>query len=209
MKSVLSKLLCVQAELKAPKNQFNSFGKYKYRSFEDILEAVKPLLKNQGLVLTISDEMKLVGERYYIQSTSTLTCIETGECIVNTAMAREPETKKGADDSQITGATSSYCRKYLLNGLLLIDDNKDADHTNDHGKQEQAKPAAKTASNQAAKPAGIDLDDAVDLLNQQTDVQALQATFAKLWKAATDGQKEPLKATYDRIKAALEEPTTA
>jgi|SRR5690625_1116906 len=202
MKSVLSKLLCVQAELKAPKNQFNSFGKYKYRSFEDILEAVKPLLKNQGLVLTISDEMKLVGERYYIQSTSTLTCIETGECIVNTAMAREPETKKGADDSQITGATSSYCRKYLLNGLLLIDDNKDADHHDNRAENG-------TKAKQEQKPAGVDLDDAVDLLNQQTDMKALQATFAKLWKAATDKQKEPIKATYDRIKAALEEAATA
>ena len=113
----------IQKELKAPKNQFNAFGKYKYRSCEDILEAVKPLLNNATLV--INDEMVVIGERYYIKATATLT--EADKSISATAYAREPEEKKGMDSAQITGATSSYARKYALNGLFLIDDTKDAD----------------------------------------------------------------------------------
>ncbi len=113
----------IQKELKAPKNQFNAFGKYKYRSCEDILEAVKPLLNNATLV--INDEMVVIGERYYIKATATLT--EEDKSISATAYAREPEEKKGMDSAQITGATSSYARKYALNGLFLIDDTKDAD----------------------------------------------------------------------------------
>lgn len=203
--SLTHRLAAIQKELNAPKGQFNKFGGYHYRSCEDILMAVKPLLGD--LALIVSDDIVAVGERVYIKAVATLT--DGKDSVTATAYAREAAEKKGMDAAQVTGSTSSYARKYALNGLLLIDDNKDADHTNDHGKQEQAKPAAKAASKQATKPTGVDLDDAVDLLNQQTDVQALQATFAKLWKAATDGQKEPLKATYDRIKAALEEPTTA
>lgn len=113
----------IQKELKAPKNQYNSFGKYKYRSCEDILEAVKPLLNNATLI--INDEMVVIGERYYIKATATLT--EADKSISATAYAREPEEKKGMDSAQITGATSSYARKYALNGLFLIDDTKDAD----------------------------------------------------------------------------------
>lgn len=113
----------IQKELKAPKNQYNAFGKYKYRSCEDILEAVKPLLNNATLV--INDEMVVIGERYYIKATATLT--EADKSISATAYAREPEEKKGMDSAQITGATSSYARKYALNGLFLIDDTKDAD----------------------------------------------------------------------------------
>lgn len=113
----------IQKELKAPKNQYNAFGKYKYRSCEDILEAVKPLLEDA--ILTINDEMVVIGERYYIKATATLT--EADKSISATAYAREPEEKKGMDSAQITGATSSYARKYALNGLFLIDDTKDAD----------------------------------------------------------------------------------
>ena len=116
----------IQKELKAPKNQYNAFGKYKYRSCEDILEAVKPLLNNATLV--INDEMVVIGERYYIKATATLT--EADKSISATAYAREPEEKKGMDSAQITGATSSYARKYALNGLFLIDDTKDSDATN-------------------------------------------------------------------------------
>ena len=113
----------IQKELKAPKNQYNAFGKYKYRSCEDILEAIKPLLEDA--TLTINDEMVVIGERYYIKATVTLT--EADKSISATAYAREPEEKKGMDSAQITGATSSYARKYDLNGLFLIDDTKDAD----------------------------------------------------------------------------------
>ena len=127
MKEVLKKLLEIQVELKAPKNQYNSFGNYSYRSCEDILEAVKPLCKKYGCVLTLTDTVKQVGDRYYIEATAILFDVETAEMISSTASAREPQTKKGSDESQITGAASSYARKYALNGLFDIDDTKDAD----------------------------------------------------------------------------------
>lgn len=124
------KLMKIQQELKAPKNQRNNFGGYNYRSCEDILEAVKPLLKELKLTLRLNDELSVIGDRYYIKATSILTDIETKEQIINTAYAREEETKKGMDGSQITGASSSYARKYALNGLFLIDDVKDSNTTN-------------------------------------------------------------------------------
>ena len=138
--SLFKKLSNVQKVLKAPKNQFNAFGKYNYRSCEDILEASKPLCIENGLVLTISDIMKQVGSHNYIEATATVIDIESGDKHSVTAFARESETKKGMDDSQITGSTSSYARKYALNGLFCIDDTKDADATNDHGKTQQSKP---------------------------------------------------------------------
>ena len=122
------KLLKIQAELKAPKNQRNNFGGYNYRSCEDIFEAVKPLLAKENLLLRMTDELVQVGERYYIKATAILT--DGNETIENTAYAREEENKKGMDGSQITGASSSYARKYALNGLFLIDDVKDSDTTN-------------------------------------------------------------------------------
>jgi hypothetical protein len=121
----MKKLTEVQRNLKANKSKFNSFGKYRYRSCEDILEAVKPLL--EGMTLVISDEIVLVGDRYYIKSTAVIKDVETGETESSTAYAREPLDKKGMDESQITGTASSYARKYALNGLLCIDDTKDAD----------------------------------------------------------------------------------
>lgn len=124
----------VQEELKAPKNQFNKFGNYAYRSCEDIYNAVKPLLAKYGLYLTVSDELVTVGERYYIKATATLGNVDDLSFIHNVAYAREEETKKGMDGSQITGASSSYARKYALNGLFLIDDVRDSDVTNTHGK---------------------------------------------------------------------------
>lgn len=121
------KLLQVQKALKAPKNQKNKFGGYNYRSCEDILEAVKPLLDKNGLTLTISDAIVEVCGRIYVQATATVRETEGTEIIAVSAYAREPEVKKGMDDSQITGTASSYARKYALNGLFLIDDTKDAD----------------------------------------------------------------------------------
>lgn len=127
MMGVYAKLLEIQQALKAPKGQRNDFGKYNYRSCEDIVEAVKPLLGEQKAVLTISDEIKMIGERYYIFAIAAIVDVETGERVEVTAQAREADSKKGMDPSQVTGATSSYARKYALNGLLAIDDTKDAD----------------------------------------------------------------------------------
>lgn len=124
--SIYAALAAVQSELKAPKGQFNKFGGYNYRSCEDILEAVKPILKAHDLALHLADEPAMVGERYYIKATATLTDF-AGQQISSTAYAREPLDKKGMDDSQITGTASSYARKYALNGLFCIDDTKDAD----------------------------------------------------------------------------------
>lgn len=125
--TIYKKLITVQNELKAPKSQYNSFGKYNYRNQEDILEAVKPLLLKHGLTMFLQDEMEYIGDRYYIKSSVTVIDIETGEQVQNTAMARESLEKKGMDASQITGTASSYARKYALNGMFLIDDTKDAD----------------------------------------------------------------------------------
>ena len=122
------RLLAIQNELKAPKGQYNSFGKYKYRSAEDILEAVKPLAEQHSVLIYCSDDIVMVGNRIYVKATATAEDV-TGRCsaITVTAFAREPDDKKGMDASQITGTASSYARKYALNGLLCIDDAKDAD----------------------------------------------------------------------------------
>lgn len=133
----IEKIVAIQSELKAPKGQYNSFGKYNYRSCEDILEGVKPLLAKHGLVLTIRDGIELIGDRFYVKATATIT--DGKEQLSTDAYARESADKKGMDASQVTGATSSYARKYALNGLLAIDDTKDAD-TMDNSK----KPAQQT-----------------------------------------------------------------
>lgn len=121
---IIKKLLAIQTELKAPKGQYNAFGKYKYRSCEDIVESVKPLAKKMGVLLTISDEMVYIGERYYIKATATLYDTDSGNSINVCGYAREEKSLKGMQESQITGATSSYARKYALNGLFAIDDSK-------------------------------------------------------------------------------------
>lgn len=126
------KIVAIQSMLKAPKGQYNSFGKYNYRSCEDILEGVKPLLSEQELILTIADSIEMIGDRYYVKATATLS--DGTNSISTSAYARESLDKKGMDSSQVTGATSSYARKYALNGLLCIDDTKDAD-TMDNSKK--------------------------------------------------------------------------
>lgn len=131
------RVIALQNELKAPKSRYNSFGKYAYRSCEDIVEAVKPLCEKYGLMLHISDSIELVGARFYIKAQAKLydaSAPQSGEWIGSIGWAREDETKKGMDGSQITGTASSYARKYALNGLLLIDDTKDAD-TDEYAKQ--------------------------------------------------------------------------
>lgn len=128
--SVYVKLQKIQSELKAPKNQKNTFGGYKYRNLEDICEAVKPLLSKYNCSLILSDDVVMVGERTYLKATATLIDSETGEKTSNNGFAREDVAKKGMDLSQLTGACSSYARKYALNGLFCIDDTKDTDATN-------------------------------------------------------------------------------
>ncbi|MBR2159995.1 MAG: ERF family protein [Clostridia bacterium] len=137
--SIKEKLLIIQTKLKAPKGQLNSYGGYSYRSCEDILEMVKPLLKANHCILTISDEIVMVGDRYYIKATATITDVENNDLISNVAYAREEEAKKGMDGAQITGTASSYARKYALNGLFCIDDTKDAD-TDEHFRETGAEP---------------------------------------------------------------------
>lgn len=143
----MKELITIQSELKAPKSQFNKFGGYKYRKAEDILEAVKPLLNKQKCTLTITDDIVMVGNRIYVKATATIKN-EKGECETTTGWAREEETKKGMDGSQITGASSSYARKYALNGLFAIDDNADSDTTNDGQQAAQQQTQTQTQTHQ-------------------------------------------------------------
>jgi hypothetical protein len=144
--SVYAKLREIQLNLIAPKNQYNSFGKYNYRSCEDILEGLKPCLQATQTAVTVNDEIVQIGDRYYVKATATLFDCETCEYVSNTAYAREEESKKGMDASQVTGATSSYARKYALNGLFCIDDVKDADSRDN--RQEEAKQQKKEEQQQ-------------------------------------------------------------
>lgn len=131
----MKKLAEIQSKLKAPKGQYNKFGKYNFRSCEDILEALKPIMAEVGCCLTITDDIVVVGDRMYVKAVATLYDAEDGKVIASTtAFAREEEKKAGMDGSQVTGASSSYARKYALNGMFCIDDAKDSDTTNDHGK---------------------------------------------------------------------------
>ena len=132
--NVYEKLMTVQTKLRAPKGQYNQFGHYSYRSCEDILEALKPLLAEVGAIVNVSDEVKLIGDRFYVEATAMFLDCETGDSVVARASAREDESKKGMDLAQVTGSVSSYARKYALNGLFAIDDNKDSDATNTHNK---------------------------------------------------------------------------
>lgn len=179
-------MLAVQNELKAPKGQYNSFGKYHYRSCEDILEAVKPLLVKQGLLLTISDDIISVGDRVYVKATVT---ISDGEhSITNTALAREEESKKGMDGSQVTGASSSYARKYALNGMFCIDDTKDSDATN---VGQSAKPKAEENPMMDAAMSDIRNAKTLDgLMAVWHDYQSLQSNAA--FKALMTNKKKEL-----------------
>lgn len=150
--SIYEKLLNIQTQLKAPKSQYNKFGNYNYRSCEDILEALKPLMKTTNTTLHLSDEIELISTRFYVVSTATLIDNETSEQITSTAYAREDETKKGMDGSQVTGTASSYARKYALNGLLCLSDTKDSDHY-DNSENENKPKANKTATKEATPPA--------------------------------------------------------
>lgn len=162
--NVYEKLMEVQSKLKAPKGQFNSFGNYKYRSCEDILESLKPLLAEVKAVLNLTDTIELIGERFYVKATAIFIDAEKGEKVEVTALAREDATKKGMDLAQVTGSVSSYARKYALNGLFCIDDTKDSDATNTHGKDEEShQEEPKLSEKQVARAIAIAKSKGIDL----------------------------------------------
>ena len=205
--NIYEKLLKAQVELKAPKGQYNSFGKYKYRSCEDILEALKPVLDKLKLTLFISDEIVEFGGSYklekkdetvetvgrkYVKATITLVNIEKPDEIIKTsALAREEETKKGMDGSQITGASSSYARKYALNGMFMIDDTKDSDSTNTHGKEEKTEAERKKEAIEA-------INKLADTEEKTEKVFDMIAKFNK--NSLLDCTPEELKKVYTEIK---------
>lgn len=221
--SIWSKLAAIQTALKVPKDQYNDYGKYNYRSGEGILEAVKPLAAAQGTIVLLTDALEQIGDRYYIRATASLVDIETGEQVSVNAWAREQEDKKGYDASQITGASSSYARKYALSALFAIgDSSNDPDATNTHG-QAPNKPSAgrsrgQAANNQATakKPAealksGSDADAALKAAQQQakaarqayinatgTDPANVDAAL-KTVKGATWHTAEGCKIIFDTI----------
>lgn len=197
MKNLIKSLSAIQSELKAPKGQYNSFGKYKYRNCEDILEAVKPLLRREGMIMTISDQVVEDNGRFYIQAEVVLYDKE-GESISVTAWAREEENKKGMDGSQVTGASSSYARKYALNGMFLIDDTKDADSTQG-SEPEQSKPAkggritAKPQGNTGAGKEENIMDKAVQYIKSAPNkTTAFNQIIKKYGDQLTEKQKEGL-----------------
>lgn len=200
--SIYKKLSAVQAELKAPKGQFNSFGKYKYRSCEDILEAVKPLLAKHELGMTISDYIMSHEGRVYVRAEVEVFDFD-GNIISVQAQAREEDSKKGMDASQVTGATSSYARKYALNGMFLIDDTKDSDATNTHGNETTTTPgrvpvggaAARDAIAEEESEAGLSImDKAVAYLKAARNrTEAYDSVMKHYGQQLTEAQKSALK----------------
>ena len=195
--SIYNKLATIQQKLKCEKSQYNSFGKYKYRSCEDILKAVKPLLDETKTVLTLSDELVAIGERYYVKATATL--IDTEESkdvpfIATTAFAREEETKKGMDGSQITGTASSYARKYALGGLFDIDDGIDSDATNTG---DNAKP--KSTTTQSKQQGKFDFTAVREKIKEATTVQEVRKIYSEVPKPLQQYFEENCKARIVEI----------
>ena len=200
--AIYEKLVALQNELKAPKGNYNSFGKYRYRSCEDILEAVKPLCKKYGLALVLSDGVVQCGDRIYIQATATLTDTEDNAQVRNFALARESAEKRGMDDSQITGTASSYARKYALNGLFCIDDTKDAD-TDEYKRQSEGKAAAQETEEKIARQT-IGQTKAAALAMRCKDAGIAPEAVAKLYKVRaltdmTEKQHERCNANWVKV----------
>lgn len=195
----LRRFAALVSELEVPKSKYNEFGKYKYRKAEDILDAVKPLLNKHEMTLVVSDRMVQIGERYYVASTAIVTDCLSGEEVKAEGWAREEEDKKGMDQSQITGASSSYARKYALNGLFSIDDSVDSDSTNTHGKEAssssskpQQKRTASTSTGEALEP--TIMDSAVNYIKTSTNKQkAYEAIVTKYGEKLTPNQMAALK----------------
>ena len=187
--NVSEKLMLVQEKLRAPKTEYNSFGKYKYRNTESILKAVKPLLSEVKALITLEDDVIFLEGRYYVKTTASFIDVESGEKISTSASAREEENKKGMDGSQITGAAGSYSRKYALNGLLLIDDNKDADATNNG---EPKKPAPTKPKSSKAR------DEVLKYIKENSLVMA---DIAKEFGLSKDTTDEVYTSTLEALKA--------
>ena len=177
--NIYEKINKIQVELKAPKSQRNNFGNYNFRNCEDILEALKPLLLREKIIIQLSDELVQTGDRFYIKATATLIDVESGEKHSATAFAREELSKKGMDGSQITGASSSYARKYALNGLLAIDDTKDSDTTNTHNNNEP-KNQKKQVSAEEKRKNGEDI-----IARNTTKYNEMINSFFEIHKAKT------------------------
>ena len=189
----MQKLQRIQNELKAPKGQFNSFGNYKYRSCEDIMEAVKPLLDKYNTALVMSDSITQVADRIYITATAQLYDSETGELIINVcASAREPMAKKGMDDSQVSGTASSYARKYCLNGLFCIDDAKDADTDEYHKQTTPVKPVVKKSVEEYSK--------LIDDCETELGINTLFYEWSKVYTKGTPEYSALTKKSFDRKK---------
>ena len=202
--SIYAKLNVIQLNLIAPKNQYNSFGKYNYRSCEDILEGLKPCLQETKTAVTVNDEIVQIGDRYYVKATATLFDCETGESVSNTAYAREEESKKGMDSSQVTGATSSYARKYALNGLFCIDDVKDAD-TRDNRQEEAKKQQKDEAETKELENMKISKVKADVLHKRCTDENVDEAKVLELYKVSdfselTEKKFRNISDNWEKIK---------
>ena len=199
MSNIVEKLSAIQVELKAPKSNYNSFGKYNYRSCEDILEGVKPLLDKYRVALTLNDEIVLIGDRFYVKATATL--YDGEQSLSATAYAREGNEQRGMSEAQLTGSTSSYARKYALNGLFSIDDTKDADATNDHGKVN----AQGTSSNSSKAPSTVSEKQIKRLvaiaIKKGYNAEQLSGMVYKKYQKATNNLT---KEEYDVIVAGLE-----
>ncbi|EEA84938.1 ERF family protein [Peptacetobacter hiranonis] len=200
--NVWQKLNRVQVELKAPKNQWNKFGKYYYRSCEDILEGLKPLLDKYNAIVLLSDETKVEEGRHYIVTTATFVDTDNGENVCVKAQAREDENKKGMDGAQLTGSTSSYARKYALNGLFCIDDTKDADATNDRGKaatedKKNIEQPNKVTNQHLNKLFGLAIRKGVD---QSTVRKQISKAFNKTAEEMTLTEYERVVAGYEKMK---------
>lgn len=193
--NIYMKLVNIQSVLKAPKNQFNSFGKYNYRSCEDILEGLKPILKEEKALVILDDKVVQIGTRFYVEATATLIDAETGEKVSTKALAREDETKKGMDLAQVTGSVSSYARKYALNGLFCIDDTKDSDATNKHGNEQKKKEVNESELNTL-----YSLGESIEKDKNRVDSEV----YKKFGKLAVDLTKQEYEKVLNGYKSILE-----
>lgn len=200
--TIHEKMMKIQTTLKAPKNLFNSFGDYKYRNAEGILEAVKPLLAENKLSMYISDDVQAVNDRVYVKATVSIFDIETGESVMATASAREALNKKGMDDSQITGTASSYARKYALNGIFLLDDTKDAD-TDENQKERTARANKQEQNKEKLDQMKISLVKQKTLLDlcedEKFDINKILKSYKhESIKDITEGQYKYIVANKDK-----------
>lgn len=198
------KMMHIQTILKAPKNLYNSFGNYKYRNAEGILEAVKPLLAENKMSMYITDDVQAVGDRVYVKATVKILDTETGEWVETSALAREALNKKGMDDSQITGTASSYARKYALNGIFLLDDTKDAD-TDENQKERKARADKQTDDNNAEAIRGMKIskikqDTLLSLCDEMSfDINKILASYHhKDISEITEGEYQYIVANKDK-----------